>query len=221
MRKLVMVGTALVAVALLALSVGCARDRPDEFPAAYSWQRRSAPLDLLSGRDPGTSFAVSVYARARPAPPVSEQQTQRDDRRVPSRLDVVCIDGDGNGNGFLAVSMSLSKPVLENWHPQGWEEWHLEFASRAGSVEAIPVDLTEERHLDEGFIPYLHSKELVDEAMDAFRGNAGKEDMMLRVRADFPPEEAKPPLNWEFDLGPDSKSEDLLRDLVEVCGGVW
>ena len=220
MSKLVSVITVLIAVALLALSSGCAREWPDEFPGAYSWQQRSAPLDLLDGQDAGTSFAVSVYAKSRPEPPVSEQQRYPDDRRVPTRLDVVCIDEDGDGFGRLAVSMSLSKPVLEAWHPRTWERWHLQFSSRDGSGE-ISIDLEEDGSLDAGFIPYLYSAELVEEAMDNFRDHAGATDAGVRVRADFPAEETKPPLEWEFDLGPDSRAEDLLRDLVEICGGVW
>ncbi len=220
MSKLVSLSTALLAVALVALLTGCAREWPDEFPGAYSWQQRSAPLDLLDGQDPGTSFAVSVYASSRPEPPVSEQRRYRNDRRVPSRLDVACIDDDGDGYGRLEVSMSLSKPILENWHPRSWERWHLQFSSRDGSNE-VSIDLEEDAHLDAGFIPYLYSPELVEAVMDHFHDHAGEADAVVRVRADFPAEETKPPLVWEFDAGPDSRAEGLLRDLVEICGGVW
>ncbi len=220
MSRLVSVSTVLIAAALLALSSGCAREWPDEFPEPYSWQQRSAPLDLLDGSDAGTSFAVSVYAKSRPEPPVSEQEKYRDDRRVPSRLDVACIDDDGDDYGRLVVSMSLSKPVLDNWHPRNWESWHLQFSSRDDS-DGIQIDLEEAGSLDARFIPYLYSAELVEEAMDYFRNHAGEDDAVLRVRADFPAEETKPPLEWEFDLGPDSRAEDLLSDLVENCGDVW
>lgn len=225
MQKLLSLAATLLVVASLATVTGCARDWPDEFPGAYSWQQRSAPLDLLDGQDTGTSFAVSAYARSRPNPPVSEQDRHRDDRRVPSRLDVVCIDDDGDGDGRLGVSMSLSRPVLENWHPRGWERWHLEFSAVDRKAE-ISVNLAEERpdgrdKLDAGFVPYLHSAELVDAAIDNFRNYAGEDGAALRVRADFPPEEGKPPLGWEFDLGPASRAEELLSNLVEICGDVW
>lgn len=220
MSRLVSLGTVLTAVALLALLSGCAREWPEEFPAAYSWQQRSAPLDLLDGQDAGVSYAVSVYAKSRPVPPAGEQERYRDARRVPSRLDVACIDEDGDGYGRLALSMSLSMPVLENWHPRSWESWHLQFHSQDRSDE-ISIDLDEGGRLDGGFIPYLYNADLLERAMDHFRDHAGAEDAVVTVRADFPVEETKPPLEWEFDAGPDSMAEDLLKDLVENCGGVW
>ncbi len=225
MQRSLSLAATLLVVTILATVTGCARDWPDEFPGPYAWQQRSAPLDLLDGQPTGNSFAVSAYAWLRPDPPVSEQEIHRDDRRVPSRLDVVCIDSDGDGYGRLGVSMSLSRPVLENWHPRGWDRWHLEFSDVDGKAE-VSINLDEERpdgraKLDAGFVPYLHSDELVEAAIDSFRNYAGEDGAALRVRADFPPEEGKPPLGWEFDLGPASRAEELLRSLVENCGDVW
>ncbi len=226
MRRLpsIAVGLLLV-VTVLATVTGCARDWPDDFPPAYAWQQRSAPLDLLDGQPAGSSYAVSAYARSRPDPPVSEQQRYQDHQRLPTRLDVVCIDDDGDDFGRLGVSMRLSRPVLEIWHPRQWERWHLEFSSPQGKAE-ISVNLAEERSddrekLDSGFIPYLHSPDLVNAAIDNFRNYAGTDGAVMRVRADFPSTEGKPPLEWEFDLGPDSRAEELLSSLVENCGDVW
>ena len=228
MRKLLSVPAVLAALVMLALAGGCARDWPDEFPDSRSWQQRSAPLDLLDGQDPGSSYAVSAYASRRPTPPISEQQRYRDARRVPSRLDIACIDGDGDGFGHMTVSLSLSRPVLEVWHSRTWERWHLQFSSRDDNLD-IKIDLTEvaadelagNKALDTGFVPHLYNPNLVEEAMDGFRAFAGTEEAVVIVRADFPIEEAKTPLEWEFDLGPDSRAEELLSSLVEVCGGTW
>lgn len=224
-KRTVPIKTALVAaLALVALlvSTGCARNWPDEFPDPVSWQRRSAPLDLLAGTDGGVSYAVSAYATSRPNPPVSEQTEYRDDQRAPTRLDVVCIDHDGDGYGRLAINLSLSKPVLESWHPRGWDRWWLEFKTPDGQAEIqIPLENDDGEGLESGFVPYVHGPERVDEVMDQFRSYAGSDAAVLSVRADFPAEEAKPPLEWDFDLGPSSRAENVLKNLVEVCGGVW
>ncbi|WP_419848461.1 hypothetical protein [Candidatus Poriferisocius sp.] len=213
-----------VGLALISVSIGCARNWPDEFPAPYSWQQRSAPLDLSSGQDAGVSYAVSTYAVSRPSPPLSQQELYRDDRGTPTRLDVVCVDHDGDGYGRLAISLSLSEPVLRTWHPRGWDRWVLDFAD--GGEISVPLGPKTgldggQDGLDFGFIPYVHGEDRMEEVMDGFRRAVGRNGAILTVRADFPAEDAKPPLEWDFDLGSSSRADDLLQDLVEVCGGVW
>ncbi len=214
---------ALSALALLIGLSGCARDWPDEFPEPYTWQRRSAPLDLFDGRV-GVASAASVYAAERPPFGPNEQEEVRSDRRVPSRLDAVCIDEFGDGFGSLHLNLILSKPVLEKLHPRTWQGWNLGFHT-PDDVADIYVNFETDAsdtvpRLDQGFIPYLDSRELVGEVFDNFRAFAGRDDATLRIRADFA-EEAKPSIDWEFDLGPESRAEEYLRDLVEACGEPW
>ncbi|MCY3851890.1 MAG: hypothetical protein OXF75_14090 [Acidimicrobiaceae bacterium] len=219
-KRLSIPGALLATVVVLSLTSGCAKDWPDEFPDAKEWQQRSAPLDLLDGREPGVAYAVSVYASRRERPPVAEQQKYRDARRVPSRLDVACIDGDGDGFGDIAVNVSLSQPILEIWHPRTWERWHLQFSTTDDSRD-VQVELSDSASLLDGFVPHLYTPALVAEAMEGFRNFAGKDRAVVTVRADFPLEDASPPLEWVFDLGPDSRADELLGNLVEVCGGNW
>jgi len=215
----------VVALIVMALAVaGCARNWPEAFPEPYSWQQRSAPLNLLGDQDEGVAYAVSAYAIDRPPPPASEQAKYRDDRRTPSRLDVICVDDDSDGYGRLSISLSLSESVLRLWHPREWERWVLSFPDATEiSVPLGPSEELEENEdgLDFGFVPYIHSEQRVGQVMDEFRRASGRENTELTVRADFLSGEDKPPLEWSFDLGSSSGANELLKNLVEVCGGVW
>ena len=224
-----LMAVAAAVATLLLLLPSCARNKPAEFPDRYGWQKRTAPMDYWKDDSPGVISSVSVYATdTPPLPSEVEQQFERADFWVPSRLDIICSDRTGTGdNGRTAIVFSVSDPILSAWHPSTWESWAFEFSNTLDSnpdKDRVEIGIDGENRppaLDKGFLPYVDDAEKVDELREVFKKHAGKQGATLEIVAQFPDGAGKTPLEWDFQIGSESNAGSYMKDISERCGEVW
>ena len=228
-------------VATAALTASCARQWPAEPPDVYEWQLTTAPLNLLPAVAAGRTTTAFAYARERPEPPACDgvglddcdEYVGKYGRQLPARLSITCWDDNADGEGPIDITFAPSRPVLDypSWHPRSWSGWVLDFDGDGGPND-VAVDASDngELSLVDGFIAYVPGDGLVEDALGYFSETAGNVAASLLVRATFPEQDAvddlgeaivRPPLEWSFDLSPESKAADRIRHVVEICGRDW
>lgn len=222
----------LVALAITAVVVAsCSRPWPAEPPDAHEWQLMVAPANLVPERPAGTAVAAFAFAEERPRPPSCDGIGEDDcadyetryGRQLPARLTVTCWDPDSDGEGFLDITFTPSRPLLDDpdLHPRRWAGWELDFDGDDGPRDVI-MELEEDgSSLVDGFVAHVRGEQDTDRAVTYLRWITGQDGAELRVIAVFPEPDGGAPLEWRFRLDADSKAGERLRHVVEYCGGVW